>query len=250
MGSIRTPADFHKMDKDETKTDVYLRRTNREVVGYLYHEMKVFDQVCLNNNITYWAEGGTLLGASRHGGLIPWDDDLDVQLAPGDEGVLVTKEVTRQFHERGFELRPIWFGYKLCPKELPSFGNDFPEKDFKGEGLLGTYRWPFLDIFLTTYDLAIPDKIIYGTDVAHEWYSTNHYFWDIELFPLKRIGFGPIKINVPQNPYPYLARVFGSDWNEYAVEGMNHSTGKENAHPTKVKIVTRSPAEYEFAEIP
>ncbi|MEY8562991.1 LicD family protein [Eggerthellaceae bacterium 3-80] len=40
--------------------------------------LRDFDQFCQENDIAYWLEFGTLLGAVRHGGFIPWDDDVDL----------------------------------------------------------------------------------------------------------------------------------------------------------------------------
>lgn len=44
--------------------------------------MKDVDKLCRENGIEYYLFGGSALGAKRHSGFIPWDDDLDIVLLP------------------------------------------------------------------------------------------------------------------------------------------------------------------------
>ena len=50
----------------------------------LIETFRVFDEFCRVNDINYFAAYGTLIGAVRHHGLIPWDDDIDVWMLPDD----------------------------------------------------------------------------------------------------------------------------------------------------------------------
>lgn len=54
--------------------------TQDEVKQVQLHMLDMFDAFCKENNLTYWLAFGTLIGAVRHEGYIPWDDDLDVMM--------------------------------------------------------------------------------------------------------------------------------------------------------------------------
>ena len=54
-----------------------LKKTELEVMDY-------FVSICKKYNLTYYLFWGTLLGAIRHKGFIPWDDDIDVVMPPDD----------------------------------------------------------------------------------------------------------------------------------------------------------------------
>lgn len=55
----------------------------------LLNILKWFHEVCVNNDLRYFAIGGTLLGAVRHRGFIPWDDDIDLGMPRPDYNKLI-----------------------------------------------------------------------------------------------------------------------------------------------------------------
>ena len=57
-----------------------LRRQQNRMMELLL----AFDAICKKHDISYWLIGGTLIGAARHQGFIPWDDDMDVQMLRED----------------------------------------------------------------------------------------------------------------------------------------------------------------------
>lgn len=56
----------------------------KEIQKIGLEELKYFDKVCKENDFKYFLAGGTLLGAVRHKGFIPWDDDIDIAMPRDD----------------------------------------------------------------------------------------------------------------------------------------------------------------------
>ena len=58
--------------------------TLRDVQLKLLAMAKDLDKLCRKNNIPYFLSGGSALGAVRHQGFIPWDDDFDIAMLRED----------------------------------------------------------------------------------------------------------------------------------------------------------------------
>ncbi len=58
-----------------------------------------FDKICRDNNLTYYAAGGTIIGAIRHRGFLPWDDDVDLYMTRDEFNKLCEVEKNGGFPE-------------------------------------------------------------------------------------------------------------------------------------------------------
>lgn len=86
---------MEKPDHDLNETQSYIVQVLRSVIGIL-------DEL----EIPYYMQGGTMLGAIRHGGFIPWDDDVDLGI-PRDAYERLLQEVSAKLPEN-LELRTYW----------------------------------------------------------------------------------------------------------------------------------------------
>ena len=106
--------------------------------------LKVFDRICKEKDLQYSLYAGTLLGAVRHKGFIPWDDDIDV---------CMSREHYDRFLQIWDEVHPD--GYILQNKEIePAFTQSFSKirKDhttfLQDQKEAGKYHTGiFLDVF-------------------------------------------------------------------------------------------------------
>lgn len=89
--------------------------------------LRYVDKICKENGINYWLDGGTLLGAVRHKGFIPWDDDLDIAMLRKDykkflniaqkelpKDIFLQNTETEKYYTRPFtRLRDKYSTYEL-----------------------------------------------------------------------------------------------------------------------------------------
>ena len=67
-------------DRDDTRGEPGTAVTSKQLKSINLGLLRYFDEVCRKNDIKYSLTGGSLIGAIRHCGMIPWDDDVDVFL--------------------------------------------------------------------------------------------------------------------------------------------------------------------------
>lgn len=70
--------------KEEVRCDYTITSSMKKIWAIELDLLIVFDKVCKKHGLKYYAIGGSLLGAARHQGIIPWDDDIDVMMMRED----------------------------------------------------------------------------------------------------------------------------------------------------------------------
>ena len=81
----------------EEKNGFFVTEKRKRMFAVLLDMLLEFDLVCKKNELSYFLCGGSLLGAIRHDGFIPWDDDIDIEMPRSDYEKLLMLENEFQF---------------------------------------------------------------------------------------------------------------------------------------------------------
>ena len=166
----------------------------RERVAKLYKLMRDVHAALEATGVAYWVDGGTSLGATRHAGLIPWDDDLDVCVSEAEFAPRVAA-VAAELGKAGYALH-----------EKPEVG------------------WCVsLDAGPGADASAVMDVFAMHQGIGGKWFYRHEYAWGTrgdaglhytaeEIANRRLVRFGSFSVVQAAHPEKYFEVLYGSGW--------------------------------------
>lgn len=158
-----------------TDIDIRIKLTNM---------FRQFIKIVDANNVIWWAEGGTRIGADRQGTIVPWDDDIDIGVLSWD-----IIDILRPFFNVKKNTTTNLY-YQICLKEFDGHPRDTEHIDI------------FLFIKENNQYVNIDPRFR-----EHEDGKGNFIYTYDDIFPLRRAKFYDFEIPVPNQSLPELFNI-------------------------------------------
>jgi lipopolysaccharide cholinephosphotransferase len=256
--------DFSELFPDEREKG---KTISRQCQMVMLRMLKILDFLCRKHNISYFLTGGTLLGAIRHQGFIPWDDDLDVGMTRNNYEKFLKRVVPELPGDIFFQNDETDTNYPSCHiieaklrDKYSSYGNS---KDWHN-GLqidISIYDRAYLPhnffIYLLNRSLIFffkkkgdkrraqilksiekfsPFPLVYSNSFIHGWkmirLGTN-YFTQKEISKLLEVRFEDVRTFIPVGWKGYLSRRY-DNYMELPVREEQRGMHSDSVHYSDV----------------
>ncbi|MBQ7018797.1 MAG: LicD family protein [Bacteroidales bacterium] len=157
----------------------------------LINTFKAFIDFCQSNGIHYVAAYGTVLGAVRHGGIIPWDDDIDVFM-------------DRREYNKFLSLRKNLIGTNYEIIDINNEGYYLPFAKFcdKNTSIVEVPEYPYvIGVFIDIFPLDFTDGDINSSVVRY--HKLNKYYYRYKC-TLQRLSFDNFVSHIKQKRFKSL----------------------------------------------
>jgi len=217
--------------------------------------------ICDKNGLTYWLSGGTLLGAYRHGGFIPWDDDLDIEMPKSD--YIKLRDILLSNKNSQFQLQDhttdanYYYAYAKV-RDTKSICTSTIETDDK----LWKMKGIWVDIFiLDQIPVSIQKLSWYTYSYGRRFLTTKNNFLlksiqNIRYYLCYKIVF-PLLSTISFFSKPnYLTKCFGSEYpSKRPINAIKESTklrfeGKEYSVPIGYEEILRDMYKFDYRLLP
>ncbi|WP_299330811.1 LicD family protein [uncultured Psychrobacter sp.] len=194
-----------------------------------------FDRICKKHNIQYFLSGGTCLGAVRHGGFIPWDDDIDIDVWHTDYAKLIKilpNELSNNFFMQTDKTDPSFYRdyMRIVDKNSKVVYKDNRSRD--------KFKYPGLWLDILPLDKTISYKVKKNVEYLYSGSQTHLYgykngklkkkialvTYPVSLLLIKNINI----ISKVAAPKDKICHLFGT--------GMTPKLKRKNCFPVKLMI--------------
>lgn len=166
--------------------------------------INIWSKVSKELGIRWSVCAGTYIGAIRHQGRIPWDDDFDLTIMKED--LPKFNNIDSILSKYNVSVKKFWGGYKI-------FFNDHRGiQKFPKYG----WNWPFIDIF------ALDNSTDYKNNTINRA-KMECFFLNKNEFPLRKKKFGNNSVYIFNNPSKERSSIKTQKWRDYYLDtGYRH----------------------------
>lgn len=191
--------------------DITLEGKNKIIAERMLFKVSEILDTC---NISYWLEGGTLLGIRREERLLPWDNDIDISMMISQKPKLNTLYVLLK--KQKYRVKTRLFEYSKSPFKK----GDIRMIKIRERRFFGLIKGPVcLDIFI-----KYPENEYAYWEIDNKLKSVPHKFYD----SFKTITFKNYNYKIPELTDEYLTYRYG-EW-ETPVKDWNTSKDDKALH--------------------